>query len=122
MHLQRLWIAVVVTGIVATSGIVAQVAPAISGAVTEVQMTAKKFEFTPHTVRVHSGDHVKLVLTALDHTHGIKIKALNINQKVEKGETVTVEFTAPQPGNYPFECSNFCGLGHGKMKGELIVE
>ena len=31
------------------------------------------------------------------------------------------EFTADKPGTFPFECWIFCGMGHGKMKGELIV-
>ena len=93
-----------------------------SGPVTEIRMTARKYEFDPSTVRVHVGDHVKLVITALDHTHSIKIDALHINKKLEKDEPVTIEFEAVQPGTYPFECSHFCGLGHGKMKGEVIIE
>lgn len=100
--------------------LLAQEPPA--GPASEIKMTAKKYEFDPSTVRVKTGDHVKLVITALDKEHGFKIEALHINEKLPKHEPVTVEFTAPQPGTYPFECSHFCGLGHGKMKGELIVE
>ena len=85
-------------------------------------MTAKKYEFSPNVVKVKKGDHVRLVITALDREHGIKIEAFKINQKLPKGEAVTVEFTADQAGTFPFKCSDFCGLGHGKMKGELIVE
>lgn len=100
--------------------LLAQEPPAGPG--TEVMMTAKKYEFNPSTIRVKTGEHVKLVITALDKEHGFKLEALHINEKLPKREPVTVEFTAPQPGTYPFECSHFCGLGHGKMKGELIVE
>ena len=100
--------------------LLAQEPPAGPG--TEITMTAKKYEFDPSSVRVKSGDHVKLMITALDKEHGFKLEMLHINQKLPKGEPVTVEFTAPQPGMYPFECSHFCGLGHGKMKGALIVE
>ena len=93
-----------------------------AGTGAETRMTAKKYEFDPPAIRVKTGDHVKLVITALDKEHGFKIEPLHINQKLPKGEPVTVEFTAPAPGTYPFECSHFCGFGHGKMKGELIVE
>jgi len=89
---------------------------------TEIQMTAKKYEFSPSTIRVKAGQHVKLVITAVDHVHGFKVEALHIDQTLEKGEATTVEFTATQPGTFPFECSHFCGLGHKKMNGELIVE
>ena len=82
----------------------------------------KKYEFTPETIRVSVGNHVKLVITAEDHTHGFKLEAMRINEKVEKGKPVTVEFTPTEAGTFPFECSHFCGLGHKKMKGQLIVE
>lgn len=88
----------------------------------EIQMTAKKYEFNPDTVRVKKGDHVKLVITAVDRDHGIKIEAFQVEQKLPKGEKVTVEFTADRAGTFPIQCSVFCGLGHKKMKGQLIVE
>jgi len=89
---------------------------------SEVTMTAVKYSFDPNTVRVKKGDRVKLVITATDRDHGFKLAAFHIEQKLPKGEAVTVEFTADQAGTFPFECSVFCGLGHKKMKGQLIVE
>lgn len=94
---------------------------AVPGA-SEVKMTAKKYVFTPDTITVKKGDHVRLLITALDHAHGFKIDAFHIDKKLPKGEEVTVEFTADRAGTFPFECSVFCGMGHRKMKGELIVE
>ena len=55
---------------------------------TEFQRTAKKYEFTPEPVRVSVGNHVKLVITAEDHTHGFKLEAMRINEKVEKSKPV----------------------------------
>jgi|ERR1700693_924126 cytochrome c oxidase subunit 2 len=97
----------------------AQDAPAGGG---EIKMTAKKYEFQPATVKVKQGEHVKLVITALDRDHGFKLEAFQVEKKLPKGEPVTVEFTADKTGTFPFQCSQFCGLGHGKMKGELVVE
>jgi len=88
----------------------------------EIKVTAKKYEFAPSTIHVKKGDHVKLVITATDHDHGFKLDAFHIDQLLKKGEATTVEFTADQTGTFPFECSHFCGLGHKKMKGELVVE
>jgi cytochrome c oxidase subunit 2 len=87
-----------------------------------ITMTAKKYEFQPDVIKVKKGDHVKLSITALDHDHGFKLEAFHIDEKLEKGKAVEVEFTADQTGTFPFQCSHFCGLGHKKMKGELIVE
>ena len=88
----------------------------------EIKMTAKTYAFSPNTVRVKKGGHVRLVITALDRDHGFKIDAFQIDQNLPKGEAVTVDFTADRSGTFPFQCSEFCGLGHKKMKGELIVE
>ena len=88
----------------------------------EIKITARKYDFAPDFVRVKKGDRVKLVITALDRDHGIKIEAFHIDQKLPKGEPVAVEFVADQAGTFLFQCSQFCGLGHKKMKGALMVE
>ena len=89
---------------------------------SDVKVTAKKYEFEPSAIHVKKGDHVKLVITAVDHDHGFKLDAFQVDQLLKKGQATTVEFTADRAGAFPFECSHFCGLGHKKMKGELVVE
>lgn len=91
-------------------------------AAREITMTAKKYEFSPSEIRVQRGENVKLSITALDRKHGFKIEALDIDRELPKGETVTIEFLADRAGTFPIACSKFCGLGHGKMKSQLIVE
>ena len=63
-----------------------------------------------------------MIITALDADHGFKLETFQVDQKRKKGEATSTEFTADQTGTFPFECSHFCGIGHRKMKGELIVE
>jgi cytochrome c oxidase subunit II len=87
-----------------------------------IQVTAKKYEFNPSVITVKQGQHVKLVITATDRDHGFKLAAYSIEQKLKKGVATPVEFTADKAGTFPFECSEFCGLGHGHMKGKLVVE
>lgn len=89
---------------------------------SEIKVTAKKYEFSPTAIHVKKGERVKLVITATDKDHGFKLEAFQIEQLLKKGEATTVEFTADRAGTFPFECSHFCGLGHKKMKGELVVE
>ncbi|MGA2632468.1 MAG: cupredoxin domain-containing protein [Terriglobia bacterium] len=93
-----------------------------AGTAHEIKMTAKKYEFDPSTVTVKKGERVKLLITALDRDHGFKLEAFGINQKLKKGDTETIEFTADKTGTFPFQCSEFCGFGHGRMKGKLVVE
>jgi cytochrome c oxidase subunit II len=111
--------------VVAASGALAQNPAPVAGGtsnVREIGVTAKKFEFNPNMMSVKQGDHVKLVITALDRDHGFKLEPFNIDVKLKKGEPTTIEFTADEAGTFPFRCSNFCGLGHGKMKGKMVVE
>ena len=88
----------------------------------EIQVTAKKYEFSPNPIRVKKGEPVKLIITAIDHDHGFSLEAFHIKQKLKKGEPTTIEFTPDKAGTFPFKCSVFCGMGHGGMKGTLIVE
>ena len=88
----------------------------------EIQVTAKKYEFSPNPIRVKKGKPVKLIVTAIDHDHGIEIEAFHIKQKLKKNEPTTIEFTPDKAGSFPFKCSVFCGIHHGSMKGTLIVE
>jgi len=90
--------------------------------VHEIQVTLRKYEFSPGTLRVRKGEQVKLVMAAADHDHGFKLDDFDINQKIPKGTTVIVEFTADKAGTFQFRCSSVCGLGHRGMKGTLVVE
>ncbi len=93
-----------------------------TGEAVEIKMTARKYRFDPNVITVKKGQHVRLIITALDRDHGFKLEAFNINQKLKKGDASTVEFTADAAGTFPFQCSVVCGLGHHKMKGRLVVE
>jgi plastocyanin len=102
-----------------------------------IEMSAKKYEFTP--VRVKAGTKVQLKVTATDRDHGIAIETvpdgaakgsapgLLIDSpekcwKLPKGEPVTINFTAQTAGTYQIKCCLHCGLGHGGMKGTIVVE
>jgi cytochrome c oxidase subunit 2 len=90
--------------------------------VHEIQVTLRKYEFTPGSLHVKKGEKVRLIMTAVDHDHGFKLDAFGVDQKVRKGTAATVEFTADKSGTFQFRCSSVCGLGHRGMKGTLVVE
>ena len=87
-----------------------------------IEMVASRFKFEPETLEVKQGDRVRLTLRSTDTAHGFVIKQLKVKVAVPKtGEPVTVEFVADRPGTYEFKCSEYCGSGHGRMKGQLVV-
>lgn len=106
-----------------------------------IDMTAKKYDFSPSVVHVKAGATIVLKITATDRSHGFEIPTVpdgspkdagaglvlaqpagNNCYRLEKGQPVSVEIEAKTPGTYTFKCCVHCGLGHGRMKGELIVD
>ena len=92
-----------------------------SSEVKEFKITAKQFQFEPSTIEVNKGDKVKLVVTSVDVPHGISIPEYGINERLDPGKPVTIEFTAEKEGTFTSFCSVFCGSGHSNMKGKIVV-
>lgn len=104
-----------------------------------IEVTAKKYQYSPEPVHVKKGTKVQLKITATDRDHGFKIASLPEGAtaggtpglvfvsgqdcwQLKKGETTTIEFLAQTAGTYAFKCCHTCGLGHSGMKGQLVVD
>ena len=93
-----------------------------SDSVKEFEITASRFAFEPEAIEVTEGDRVRLTLRSADTTHGIAIGELQVKAKIPKGGAlVTTEFVASKPGTFVIKCSEYCGPGHKKMLGTLVV-
>ena len=98
--------------------------PAPAGApVKEIEVSAKKYEFTPAEIEVPLNTLLRLHLKATDKEHGFELKSVKDScVKFKPGAPATVEFYADKAGELEFNCCKFCGMGHGKMKGKIIVK
>jgi len=86
------------------------------------EITARKFQFEPAVLEVTQGERVRLTLRAMDGTHGFALKPFKVKAVLPaSGEPVTVEFVADKVGTFGFACSEYCGSGHSRMKGRLVV-
>jgi len=86
-----------------------------------IEVTAKRFEFTPNEVTLKKGEPVVFVLKSADVPHGIRFRELGVEVKVGKGQTKEVAFTPDKAGTFVGHCSVFCGSGHGGMALTLHV-
>jgi cytochrome c oxidase subunit 2 len=86
-----------------------------------VEVSVKKFGYTPSEVTVKKGEPIVLVLTTEDVAHGLKFKELDLNAKIEKGKPAELAFTPDKVGDFVGHCSVFCGSGHGSMTFTLHV-
>ena len=86
-----------------------------------IELTAKRFEFTPGEITLKKGEPVVIVLKSMDVAHGLSFRELGFNVKASKGQTSEAAFTPTQTGDFVGQCSVFCGSGHGHMKLTLHV-
>jgi len=92
------------------------------GDIKEFKITAKQFAFEPEIIEVSKGDRIRLIVTSVDVPHGISIPEYGINERLNPGEPVAIEFIADKEGDFTAFCSTFCGSGHSNMKGKIIVK
>ena len=113
---RRLFAALLVSGAAVGAARLAAVTP------DEIGIAARKFDFTPETVKVKVGRPVTLVLTSFDRIHGFKMPELGVRTEIIPDQETRVTITPQKAGSFTFFCDVFCGDGHEEMSGTLIVE
>jgi len=64
---------------------------------------------------------VMVQLTSRDVIHSFTLNEMRIKQDANPGMTTRIWFTPTQTGNWEIACSQLCGLGHYRMRGEYHV-
>jgi cytochrome c oxidase subunit 2 len=108
----------------AAGGAVASAAAELAVSANETRyigIHARKFEFTPSEITVTKGRPVTLALTSADFTHGFNMPDFGVRKDLIPGRTIEVMITPTKEGRYHVLCDNFCGDGHDRMSGILVV-
>lgn len=74
-----------------------------------------------NTLHVPLGQPVRLTMTSQDVIHSFYVPAFRIKQDVLPGVYTREWFTATKLGRFPLFCTQYCGLDHSKMRGEVVV-
>jgi cytochrome c oxidase subunit 2 len=64
---------------------------------------------------------VELIMTSEDVIHDFSIPAFRMKHDVLPDRYETLWFTVIRPGTYHLFCTQFCGLDHSKMVGEIVA-
>jgi cytochrome c oxidase subunit 2 len=72
-------------------------------------------------LRVPVDQPIEVVLTSRDVLHSFYVPAFRLKQDVIPGRMVSMWFTATRPGRYDILCAEYCGNGHSRMRGSVIV-
>jgi cytochrome c oxidase subunit 2 len=86
-----------------------------------IAVDGRKFEFGPKEIHVRKGQRVTIVLTARDFVHGFGLPDFNVRADAVPGKIIEITFVADKAGQFVYLCDNFCGEGHDRMAGFLIV-
>jgi cytochrome c oxidase subunit 2 len=86
-----------------------------------IDITAKKYEFSPSQITLKQGEPVILRLTSADRVHGFMSRPLKIDTDITPGKTADVAVTPTVGGNFTIICDHYCGIGHGNMKMKVTV-
>jgi cytochrome c oxidase subunit 2 len=87
----------------------------------EAYVLAKRFAFDPRELEVPVGSKVTIYVTSVDAQHGFKIQDTNINMQIVPGQVSKLTYTFDRVGEFPYICTEYCGLGHAAMYGVVNV-
>jgi cytochrome c oxidase subunit II len=97
-------------------------APKGADATRTIDVTLSRYAFSPERIEVRLGERVRLNVVSADRVHGFEVKELDLNARIPAGgRAVSVELTPKETGTFEIKCSEYCGVGHGRMKAWLVV-
>jgi len=68
-----------------------------------------------------AGRPVRLVMTSRDVIHSFYVPDFRIKHDVLPARTTTAWFEAAAPGRHEILCTEYCGVGHSTMRGQVAV-
>lgn len=77
---------------------------------------------TANEMHVPSGKKIALFMSTADVLHSFWMPQLASKRDVFPRRATTLWFTAPEPGDFPGQCAEFCGIQHGRMGFRVIVD
>ena len=87
-----------------------------------IEITAKRFEFSPNKITLKKGETVTLRLTSADVVHGFFLRPLKLDELISPDKPTEVTITPETVGTFTTICDHFCGVNHGNMKMTVVVE
>ena len=91
------------------------------GSEAVIPMTVKRFEYSPHEIRLKKGVPVVLEITSLDVPHGFNLPDFGARADVVPGMPARVRLVPDKVGTFTFRCDVFCGGGHEELDGTVVV-
>jgi cytochrome c oxidase subunit 2 len=68
------------------------------------------------------GKDVIVQISSKDVIHSFNIPVLRVKQDAVPGARIPIWFKATQPGHFELACAQLCGLGHYRMRADVLID
>lgn len=73
-------------------------------------------------LKLRKGETYRIHMSSMDLMHGFSLQPLNMNFQVSPGYDHVLTMTPTSSGEFTIVCNEFCGIGHERMIGKILVE
>lgn len=87
---------------------------------SDIYLFGTKFFWYP-ILKLKAGERYKLHVSSIDMLHGFSLHPHQWSIQTYPGYEWVLPFTPMTPGVYTLVCNDYCGIGHEKMLGQMIV-
>lgn len=90
---------------------------------TDIYLLAQQWSFEPDVLRLRANVPYRFRMMAVDVGHGASLQLGKGSRiiRLRRGTIVEQELTFTQPGERLVYCTIYCGIGHDRMSGRIIV-
>jgi cytochrome c oxidase subunit II len=88
---------------------------------SDVYLMGQMWQWYP-VLKLKQGQTYRVHVSSIDLQHGLSILPLNMNFHVLPGFDYVMTITPTTTGEFSLICNEFCGIGHHRMTGKIIVE
>ena len=88
---------------------------------SDIYLLGRLWQWYP-VLELEKDKSYRLHLSSMDWQHGFSLQPVNINLQVLPGYEMVIKLTPDQSGDFAIVCNEYCGIGHHKMLGKMIVK
>lgn len=86
----------------------------------DAYLLAQMWQYYP-VLQLKKGQQYRLHVSSPDLQHGFSLLPINMNFHVVPGYDHVLTITPTMAGEFPIICNEFCGIGHHRMTGLIVV-
>ncbi len=87
----------------------------------EAYLVSRMWSWYP-ILKLREGETYRIHISSMDLSHGFSLQPLNMNFQILPGYDHVLTLTPTSTGEFVIVCNEFCGIGHDRMIGKIIVE